>query len=45
MTRTSRTVLINTLLVIGALLVAFPLLWMISVSFMPTGAASRADTR
>jgi multiple sugar transport system permease protein len=32
--------LVNTLLVIGALLVAFPLLWMISVSFMPTGAAS-----
>ena len=29
-----------TLLVVGALLVAFPLLWMISVSFMPTGAAS-----
>jgi multiple sugar transport system permease protein len=40
MTRTPRTVLVNTLLVIGALLVAFPLLWMISVSFMPTGAAS-----
>src|SRR4030095_5591576 len=40
MTRTSRTLLVNTLLVIGALLVAFPLLWMISVSFMPTGAAS-----
>ena len=35
-----RTILVNTLLVIGALLVAFPLLWMISVSFMPTGAAS-----
>ena len=40
MTRTTRTVFVNTLLVIGALLVAFPLLWMISVSFMPTGAAS-----
>ena len=34
------TMLVNTLLVIGAMLVAFPLLWMISVSFMPTGAAS-----
>jgi len=33
-------VLVNTLLVVGAVLVAFPLLWMISVSFMPTGAAS-----
>ena len=40
MTRTSRTVLVNTVLVVGAVLVAFPLLWMISVSFMPTGAAS-----
>jgi multiple sugar transport system permease protein len=40
MKRTPRTILVNTLLVIGALLVAFPLLWMISVSFMPTGAAS-----
>lgn len=34
------TVLINTALVIGAILVAFPLLWMVSVSFMPRGAAS-----
>ena len=40
MTRTPRTLLVNTLLVVGALLVVFPLLWMISVSFMPTGAAS-----
>jgi multiple sugar transport system permease protein len=40
MTRTPRTLLVNTLLVVGAVLVAFPLLWMISVSFMPTGAAS-----
>ena len=40
MTRTSRTLLVNTALVVGALLVAFPLLWMLSVSFMPTGAAS-----
>ena len=40
MKRTPRTVLVNTVLVIGAVLVAFPLLWMISVSFMPTGAAS-----
>jgi len=34
------TVLINTALVVGAILVAFPLLWMLSVSFMPRGAAS-----
>jgi multiple sugar transport system permease protein len=40
MTRASRTLLVNTVLVIGAVLVAFPLLWMVSVSFMPTGAAS-----
>jgi multiple sugar transport system permease protein len=40
MTRTPRTVLVNALLVVGAVLVAFPLLWMLSVSFMPTGAAS-----
>jgi multiple sugar transport system permease protein len=34
------TVLINVALVIGAILVIFPLLWMVSVSFMPRGAAS-----
>ena len=34
------TVLVNTALVVGAILVAFPLLWMLSVSFMPRGAAS-----
>jgi multiple sugar transport system permease protein len=34
------TVLINTALVVGALLTVFPLLWMLSVSFMPRGAAS-----
>jgi multiple sugar transport system permease protein len=34
------TVLINTALVVGAVLTVFPLLWMLSVSFMPRGAAS-----
>ncbi|HEY5807416.1 MAG TPA: hypothetical protein VIT67_05585, partial [Povalibacter sp.] len=33
------TIWINTAMVIGGLLTAFPLLWMLSVSFMPTGAA------
>jgi multiple sugar transport system permease protein len=32
--------MVNAALVVGAVLVAFPLLWMVSVSFMPTGAAS-----
>ena len=34
------TILVNTLLVLGAIATAFPLVWMVSVSFMPTGAAS-----
>jgi len=34
------TILVNTLLVVGAVVTAFPLVWMLSVSFMPTGAAS-----
>lgn len=34
------TALVNAALVIGALLVVFPLVWMLSVSFMPRGAAS-----
>jgi len=34
------TLLINVALFVGAVLVAFPLLWMLSVSFMPRGAAS-----
>jgi multiple sugar transport system permease protein len=38
--RRPSAVLVNSALVIGALLVAFPLLWMLSVSFMPRGAAS-----
>jgi multiple sugar transport system permease protein len=33
------TIWINTAMVIGGVLTAFPLLWMLSVSFMPTGAA------
>jgi multiple sugar transport system permease protein len=40
MKRKGSTIIVNTLLVVGALLTAFPLLWMLSVSFMPTGAAS-----
>ena len=34
------TVLINVALVVGAVFVVFPLVWMLSVSFMPRGAAS-----
>jgi len=34
------TVLVNTALFVGAILVVFPLLWMLSVSFMPRGAAT-----
>ncbi|HEY0942101.1 MAG TPA: carbohydrate ABC transporter permease [Steroidobacter sp.] len=40
MKRTWRAILVNLLLIIVAVLTAFPLLWMLSVSFMPTGAAS-----
>src|SRR5690349_7324351 len=40
MKRKGPTLLVNALLVFGAVLTAFPLLWMLSVSFMPTGAAS-----
>jgi multiple sugar transport system permease protein len=40
MKRIGRTILVNLLLVIVAVITAFPLLWMLSVSFMPTGAAS-----
>lgn len=39
MKRRAATVWINTVMVIGAVLTAFPLLWMLSLSFMPTGAA------
>ena len=40
MKRKTPAIIVNLLLVIGAVLTAFPLLWMLSVSFMPTGAAS-----
>lgn len=40
MKRPGATLIINSLLVIGAVLTAFPLVWMLSASFMPTGAAS-----
>ena len=40
MSRKSSTIFINVALIVGAVLTAFPLLWMLSVSFMPTGAAS-----
>jgi multiple sugar transport system permease protein len=39
MKRRPRAILVNATLIIGALLTAFPLLWMVSVSFMPAGAA------
>jgi len=34
------TILVNTALVVGAIMVLFPLVWMVSVSFMPRGVAS-----
>ena len=40
MKRPGATVAVNTALVVGALLTAFPLLWMLSVSFMARGVAS-----
>jgi multiple sugar transport system permease protein len=40
MRRTPKTIAVNATLTIAALLTAFPLFWMFSVSFMPTGAAS-----
>lgn len=40
MKRPVATILVNTTLIIAALLTAFPLFWMISVSFMPMGEAS-----
>ena len=41
MKRPGSAFFVNAALVFGAVLTLFPLLWMISVSFMPTGAASR----
>jgi multiple sugar transport system permease protein len=40
MKRKTPRLIVNGLLILGAALTAFPLLWMLSVSFMPTGAAS-----
>jgi multiple sugar transport system permease protein len=40
MKRGPGTVLVNTALVVGAALTAFPLVWMLSASFMGPGAAS-----
>jgi multiple sugar transport system permease protein len=40
MKRASPTLLVNATLVVAAAITAFPLLWMVSVSFMPAGAAS-----
>jgi multiple sugar transport system permease protein len=40
MRRPAATVWVNAALLLGGLATAFPLLWMVSVSFMPTGAAS-----
>ena len=39
------TIAIYTLLIIGALLSLFPILWMISASFMPTGMANTFPPR
>jgi multiple sugar transport system permease protein len=38
--RPGATIAVNAALVAGAVLTAFPLLWMLSVSFMPRGVAS-----
>jgi multiple sugar transport system permease protein len=38
--RPARVALVNGALIFGALLTAFPLVWMVSVSFMPRGVAS-----
>lgn len=35
-----RAALVNGMLIVAAVVTAFPLVWMLSVSFMPTGAAS-----
>lgn len=40
MTRAPASAIVNGLLIGGAFLTLFPLLWMLSVSFMPAGAAS-----
>jgi multiple sugar transport system permease protein len=40
MKRTPSAILVNGMLIVGAVATAFPLLWMVSVSFMPNGAAS-----
>ena len=54
MKRSDRRIVVNALLVVGAVLTAFPLLWMVSVSFMPprrgehlsaAAAAAAADAR
>ena len=42
MNRRSATLWINGALIVGAIVTAFPLVWMLSVSFMPTGAASHS---
>ena len=40
MKRPAASILVNTALLTGGIATAFPLLWMLSVSFMPEGAAS-----
>ena len=45
MKRALPTVLVHTLLVLGALLTLAPLAWMVSASFMPTGEASSFPPR
>src|SRR5690349_19050774 len=42
MKRQAASLWVNGALIAGAVFTAFPLLWMVSVSFMPTGAASHS---
>jgi multiple sugar transport system permease protein len=42
MKRRAATLWVNGALIVGAIFTAFPLIWMLSVSFMPTGAASHS---
>ena len=45
MKRRLPALIVNALLVLGALATATPLLWMISASFMPTGQANELPPR
>ncbi|MGH9458272.1 MAG: carbohydrate ABC transporter permease [Thermoanaerobaculia bacterium] len=45
MKRTIQSIALHTVLVAGTLLTAFPLFWMVSASFMPTGEAATFPPR